>query len=130
VRASDGEYSGQVQVTWDGVAGADYYEIYQADSAGGPWIHLGSPRNTGYRDTTAKAGTVYYYAVKACNSEGCSLLGSHDTGHPQGVLPPCLVNLLGMGAVGLALLASISRWARKNSMPLASIVPIRNRIRG
>jgi hypothetical protein len=129
VQASDGAYSGQVQINWDGVPGADFYEVYLAMAEGGPWTRVGNASHTSFVDTAAKADTIYYYAIKACNSGGCSLLSEHDRGYSRGVLPPCVINLLGMGAVGLALLASISRWARKNGRPVASLRPSRDRIR-
>jgi hypothetical protein len=129
VQASDGAYSGKVQINWDGVPGADSYEVFLAHAEEGPWTRIGNPSNTSFLDTAAQADTIYYYAVKACNSRGCSLLSEHDRGYSRGVLPPCVINLLGMGAVGLALLASISSWLRKNGRAPASLRPGQGKIR-
>jgi hypothetical protein len=120
VQASDGAHTDKVQVTWDSVSGADYYEVYQATSADGAWVQLGSPSSTRYDDTAAVVGTVYYYSVKACNEAGCSDLSEPDTGYRRGPLPPCMVNLAGMSLVGFAALASISRWARRHEVPVVS----------
>jgi hypothetical protein len=120
VQASDGAYSDKVRVTWDGVSGADYYEVYRATSADGAWVQLNSPSSSRYDDTTAVVGTVYYYSVKACNQAGCSDFSAYDTGYRRGPLPPCMVNLAGMSLVWFAVLASISRWARKHEVPVAS----------
>ena len=80
VAASDGTYSDKVRVTWSSMSGATNYELYRAESAVGTRTLLGSPTAVTFDDTTAVAGTTYYYWVKACKACGCSDLSGHDVG--------------------------------------------------
>ena len=54
-----------VQVNWEKVAGAEKYRVYRKTSATGSWTQLTETTGTSYTDTTAKAGTMYYYTVRA-----------------------------------------------------------------
>jgi hypothetical protein len=94
VVASDGTYTDRVQVTWSSSAGATYYEIHRATSSGGTKSLLGSPAASPYDDTSAVAGTTYYYWVKACNSWGCSDFSAYDTGYRSGTPPSPPTNVV------------------------------------
>ena len=74
-------------MTWDSAAGATYYEVYRAASAGGAKSLLGSAAAPPYDDATAVVGTTYYYWVKACNTWGCSDYSAYDTGYRAGTPP-------------------------------------------
>ena len=54
-----------VQVNWEKVSGATKYRVYRKTSATGSWTQLTETTGTSYTDTTAKAGTMYYYTVRA-----------------------------------------------------------------
>jgi hypothetical protein len=83
ISASDGTYTDKVQVSWTASADASYYQVFRntsndSSSAGAlTGSHLSSP----YNDTSAGAGTTYYYWVKACNSAGCSGFSASDSGY-------------------------------------------------
>jgi fibronectin type 3 domain-containing protein len=82
VAASDGTYTGKVRVTWNAVAGATSYEVwrglaYNFSSA----TSIGIPTAPSYDDTSAVAGTKYYYSVKAKSAAGTSQVSSSNTGY-------------------------------------------------
>ncbi len=84
VMATD-DLSGKVTVTWDASEGAIIYEIWRAlkpASQGGTPVMVGKTNNTvlTFDDTTAVAGTTYYYWAKAQDSWGSSAYGKFDTG--------------------------------------------------
>ena len=64
--------SGKPQLTWRAVYGATSYRIYRSTSRGSGYSLLGTTTATSYTNTGAKAGTTYYYRVKACNDAGLS----------------------------------------------------------
>ena len=62
--------SGKPMLTWNAVSGAASYKVYRATSQNGTYSLLGTVTTTSYTNTGAKAGTTYYYKVKAVNSAG------------------------------------------------------------
>ena len=59
-----------LQLIWNGVAGADYYEVYHASD--GEWHHEATVSSTNYRDYYPNVWYPDSYAVRACNAAGCS----------------------------------------------------------
>ena len=45
--------------------GASQYEVYRATSKNGSYTKMFTTSNLSYTNTSAKAGTTYYYQVKA-----------------------------------------------------------------
>ncbi|MCL1921492.1 MAG: fibronectin type III domain-containing protein, partial [Kiritimatiellaeota bacterium] len=66
-------YSSRVRVSWPATAGATSYKVYRntTDDSGGA-TQIGTVTASPYNDTTAVAGTTYYYWVKASSSAGDS----------------------------------------------------------
>lgn len=64
-----------IKITWNATKGADYYRVYRKVK-GGEWKYLDSTSKTYFTDKTAKSGTKYYYAVRARNEAGNSVLSS------------------------------------------------------
>ncbi len=60
-----------LQLIWNGVAGADYYEVYHT-SGGGEWHLEATVSSTNYRDYYPNVLYPDSYAVRACNYAGCS----------------------------------------------------------
>jgi fibronectin type 3 domain-containing protein len=88
VSASDGTYSDKVAVTWNASSGATAYEVWRHTSnSSGAASKIADPTGTSYDDTTAVAGTTYYYWVKAKNAGGTSGFSSSDSGYRQ-IAPP------------------------------------------
>jgi len=84
VSATDGTVSGKVTVTWNAVPGSMVYEIWRADklvSDGGKPKRVGFLPEISFDDTTAAAGTTYYYWVKSRDSWGSSKYSVPDTGY-------------------------------------------------
>lgn len=81
VSATKGTYPDKVQISWNTSAGATDYQVYRntSNSSSGAAL-LGSPSASPYDDTSAAAGTTYWYFVKACNSAMCSDFSSPDSG--------------------------------------------------
>ena len=72
VRIGNSATSGKPVLTWNAVYGATSYRIYRSTSKGSGYSLLGTTTATSYTNTGAKAGTTYYYRVKACNDAGLS----------------------------------------------------------
>jgi hypothetical protein len=81
VQASDGTYMDRVQVTWTDSSGATSYTIYRATLRWGTKTALGITSDTTYDDTTALAGKIYYYYIKATNAYGTSGFSLYDKGY-------------------------------------------------
>lgn len=83
VSASDGTSTTGVVITWDGVDDADTYSVWRStSSASSTAVSIGSSITaTSYTDTSAVAGTTYYYWVKATNRGGTSAFSVCDSGY-------------------------------------------------
>ena len=81
VSASDGTYTDKVLLTWTASTGATSYKVYRsASNSSASASLLASVSAFAYSDTTAEAGTTYYYWVKASNAGGDSGFSSGDSG--------------------------------------------------
>jgi serine protease len=82
ISASDGTYTDKVQVSWTASAGATTYQVFRYTSNNSSSAtQLAESTSSPYYDTSAVAGTTYYYWVKACNSAGCSGFSASDSGY-------------------------------------------------
>ena len=70
VKLGNSASSGKPQLTWRAVYGATSYRIYRSTAKGSGYSLLGTVTATSYTNTGAKAGTTYWYKVKAVNSAG------------------------------------------------------------
>ena len=105
VSATDGAYTDKVRVTWNSSSGATAYEVWRHTSnSSGSASKISNPDPTGtsYDDTTAVAGTTYYYWVKAKNAGGTSGFSSSDSGYRQSALTITTSSLLPDGTVDRA----------------------------
>ena len=87
VRISNSAASGKPMLTWNAVEGATSYRIYRSTSKGSGYSLLGTTTATSYTNTGAKAGTTYYYRVKACNDAGLSPYSNVVSGKVKSVTP-------------------------------------------
>ncbi len=83
ITATDGTYTNKVAVGWSSSTGATSYQLFRCTnslttSCGGA-IYAGA--STGYDDTGATPGVIYYYRAKACNGALCSALSGYNTGY-------------------------------------------------
>ena len=57
--------SNYIKVQWGAVKGASGYIVYRKTEGASGWTRLGTTTSTAYTDKKVKAGTVYYYTLKA-----------------------------------------------------------------
>ena len=57
--------SNSIKIQWSSVKGADGYRLYRKTAKDKKWTTLKNTTSTSYTDEKVKAGTVYYYTVKA-----------------------------------------------------------------
>ena len=83
VTASDGTSTAQVTVSWNSSSGATRYYVYRATSSGGTYSNIGNTDSTSYNDTSATAGSMYYYKVRAYSSSTSSYsdYSSYNSGY-------------------------------------------------
>ena len=61
--------SGAVKISWKKLAYASSYEVLRSTTnKAGSYTKIATTSSTSYTDTSAKAGTTYYYKVRAVNS--------------------------------------------------------------
>ena len=87
VKIGNSAASGKPQLTWRAVYGATSYRIYRSTSRGSGYSLLGTTTATSYTNTGAKAGTTYYYRVKAVNDAGLSPYSNVVSGKVKSVTP-------------------------------------------
>ncbi len=87
VKLGNSATSGKPMLTWNTVEGATSYRIYRSTSKGSGYSLLGTTTATSYTNTGAKAGTTYYYRVKACNDAGLSPYSNVVSGKVKTVTP-------------------------------------------
>lgn len=73
VSAGAGASDSVITVTWDPVPFADFYEVYCAAAAAGPYLRISdNATGTRYDDTGCGADEARYYKVRALNRAGLS----------------------------------------------------------
>ena len=87
VKIGNSATSGKPVLTWNAVPGATSYKVYRATSQNGTYSLLGTVTATSYTNTGAKAGTAYWYKVKAVNSAGESAYSNVVSGKVKSVTP-------------------------------------------
>ena len=81
VAASDGTSTANVTVTWAASSGATGYQVWRAIGTGVAAQIATVGAVLTYSDTTAVAGTLYTYSVKAVAAAGVSAASATDTGY-------------------------------------------------
>ncbi|MGA2323294.1 MAG: C10 family peptidase [Sedimentisphaerales bacterium] len=96
VSATDGTYADKVNVSWNASAGATSYEVWRNTSnRSNKASKIAEVTSLSYDDTSAVAGTTYWYWVKAKNAAGTSGFSIGDSGYrakPQPPSPPTNVS--------------------------------------
>jgi len=81
VSASSGTYNSCVLVSWSGVSGAESYVVWRSTTAASSSaVNVGETANTYFIDTSASAGTVYYYWIQAKNWSFTGALSAYASG--------------------------------------------------
>lgn len=69
--------STSIKISWSGVPGATYYQIYRKTGTGGTWIYVGKTKYSTSRSWTninLTPGKTYYYKVRACRVVGSTVV--------------------------------------------------------
>jgi len=78
LQASQGTYSNKVVISWNEMPGATSYQVFRDPSpqpgCQGLCVLESDVRETVYEDALVRAGLRYRYAIRACNTWGCSEL--------------------------------------------------------
>ena len=69
--------TGYCTLSWSKVTGAAKYEVYRATSKTGKYTKMSTTTKTTYTNTSSKAGTTYYYKVRAISAAGVA--GGYST---------------------------------------------------
>ncbi|MDH5606058.1 MAG: hypothetical protein OEY93_04155, partial [Anaerolineae bacterium] len=79
--ASDGTHIDKIELSWNPVTNAETYRVFRHTSSDFSLATLLQTDITGtrYADTSAEAGTTYYYWVQACG-DFCGKVSATDTG--------------------------------------------------
>jgi len=88
VSASDGTLADKVLVTWNSVANATGYTVWRSgmNTTNSAELIGASITTTNHNDTTAVAGVIYYYWVKATHASDTSAFSASDSGWRTEVL--------------------------------------------
>jgi alpha-tubulin suppressor-like RCC1 family protein len=101
VRATNGESSEFVRVTWDHALGATGYEVWRhtADDAAGATRLEADERVNFFEDRSAVLGVTYFYWVKSVGSGGVSAFSAGDSGYliAESSLPSFLAQPVSVG---------------------------------
>ena len=62
--------TGKIKLSWKAVDGAEEYKVYRSTSKSGTYKRLTTTSGTSLTNTSAKAGTQYYYYVVAVDGNG------------------------------------------------------------
>ena len=87
VNASNGSYTSYVQVSWDSISSVASYTVYRSTSENGTYLQIADSPSSPYNDTSAAAGTTYYYKIKACTGSVGSIACSNYSDYDSGYLP-------------------------------------------
>ena len=99
VKGGTSSASGKPQLTWAAVSGAETYDVYRSNSAGGTFSKVGSTDKTSYVNTGAVQGVTYFYKIRAVGSSGASGFSNTVEIHVAGVVKaPAAVALSGIKA--------------------------------
>lgn len=102
--ATDSTHTDRVDLSWTAVNTAHAYQIHRATSSSGPFVIIAETdgETLTYSDTTAVAGSTYYYAVSAVNAMGAGALSAPAVGSRQ-LLAPESLQLLSESVSGVTL---------------------------
>ncbi|MEZ5583048.1 MAG: fibronectin type III domain-containing protein [Candidatus Competibacteraceae bacterium] len=80
VSASDGTFEDRVNINWNGVSGATFYEVARSDIGATTGTIIGSSSTTTFNDFTVSPDSPHEYRVRACNDAGCGEFSDPDQG--------------------------------------------------
>ena len=88
-----------VKLTWDKVAGADFYRIYYRSNSG--WTRLASKYKTEYVDTSVKNGETRVYTVRCLDENEDFVSDFYHEGYSNTFFTPPVISSLTADAKGI-----------------------------
>ena len=73
----------QVSLTWTASSGANYYDVYDSATNGGPYNYVNQTTNISYTVTGLQNWKTYYFVVTAVNSAGQSNYSNQASATPN-----------------------------------------------
>lgn len=70
VKTSNDAATGKIKLSWSAADGAAQYRVYRSSSKNGSYSTLTTTEKTSYLDSSAKAGSRYYYYVVSITDNG------------------------------------------------------------
>ncbi len=81
ISASDGTYTNKINITWNGVIGAEKYYVYRSTLIAGSYIEIANTISTFYDDILVFPNTNYYYKIRSYSSSiGYSYYSTNNGG--------------------------------------------------
>ena len=80
VVATDGAASDAVNIQWDEVPAATYYKVYRSFDLVSQKAQIGTVFDTQYTDQDGYYYDAFYYWIKACNANSCSIFSPAERG--------------------------------------------------
>ncbi len=74
-----------VNLAWNAVPAAQYYNVKRATTNGGPYATINTSPAPGYDDLNVSAGTTYYYVVSAVSTNGEGANSAQAAATPLGI---------------------------------------------
>ncbi len=87
--------TGQIALAWTASTNATGYNVKRGVTKGGAYTTVGTSATTSYADTTAVAGTTYYYVVTATGAGGESANSNEASG--VSIATPAITGLFSTG---------------------------------
>ena len=128
VSASYGTFADKVLVTWRACEGAAFYRVWRAESAEGEKTALGEwQAGLSFEDTSAEAGTVYYYSVQAAADAvgtAASAFGGPAAGLRKVAPKPVALSIVGPERVAAESTAAYTAKVRYENGSTQTVVPV------
>ena len=70
LKSSNVAASGKIKLTWNAVEGAAKYQVWRSTKEGSGYKRIATTSKLSYTDTGAKAGTKYFYKIRAVSPSG------------------------------------------------------------
>ncbi len=78
VTVSNVESTGKIKLSWKKFAGADKYQVYRGTSKTGKYTKIATTANLSCTNTSATAGKIYYYKVKALSNRSSAATSEYS----------------------------------------------------
>ena len=128
VSASYGTFADKVLVAWRACEGAAFYRVWRAESAEGEKTAISEwQAELSFEDTSAEAGTVYYYSVQAAADAAgtaASAFGGSAVGLRKVAPKPVALSIIGPERVAAESTAAYTAKVKYDNGSIVTITPV------